>query len=220
MDRVHSHTCTTPPIVTGVAKRDRNIHVLLPRARSPTDTRTMTCLALMLAATLATPAAELRDWCGSFDVHLKSASGDAMEDDMTVTLVFADGTSLPVPLPPALYEPRGTLKNVTNRCTQLTAFNAGGNRALLLLSRNGRPHWDILDAVLIDVQRQRILDVKTSVGEIKTEDRVIVARRVSDQSFDVLLIREQIESSGCDCAAAAIEGWTRIAVRGDRIYGK
>lgn len=176
----------------------------------------MISLALVLSATLTLPA-EIRDSCGSFDVQLKSASGDAMEDDMSVTLVFADGTSLPVPLAPALYEPRGTLKNVTNLCTQLAAFDAGGNRVLLLLSRNSRPQWDVLDAVLIDAQRKRVLDVKTGAGEIKTEDRVFVVRRAGVDSFDVLLIREEIENSGCDCAAAAIEDWMRISVRGQRI---
>jgi hypothetical protein len=148
---------------------------------------------------------------------LKSASGDALEDDMTVTLVFADGTSLPVPLPPALYEPRGTLKNVTNLCTELAALDAGEDKAFLLLSRNGRPQWDVLDVVLIDVRRKRVLDVRAGVGEIKTEERVLVVRSGGARSFDLLLIREQIEGSGCDCAAAAIEDWMRVDVRGERL---
>ena len=171
----------------------------------------------MLAATLATPATEIRDSCGAFDVHLKSMSGDAMEDDMSVALTFADGTSLPVPLEPALFEPRGTLKNVTNLCGQLAALDAGEGRALLLLSRNSRPHWDVLDAVLIDAQRKRILDVKTNIAEIKTEDRVFVVRHAGKGAFDVMLIRETIKDSGCDCAAAAIEEWMRIAVSKGRI---
>ena len=178
----------------------------------------MITLAVVLSATLA--AAEIHDPCGAFTVHLKSASNDAMEDDMRVTLAFEDGTAVNVPLASALYEPRGTLKNVTNLCTQLAAFDAGGNRVLLLLSRNGRPHWDILDAVLIDAQRKRVLDVKTGIGEIKTEDRVFVVRNAGAASFEVLLIREQIENSGCDCAAAAIEDWMRISVRRDHVNAR
>jgi len=178
----------------------------------------MITLAIVLSATLA--AAEIHDPCGAFTVHLKSASNDAMEDDMRVTLAFEDGTAVNVPLASALYETRGTLKNVTNRCRQLAALDVGADRALLLMSRNGRPQWDVLDAVLIDVRGKRILDVRAGVGEIKTEDRVFVVRNAGAASFDVLLIREEIENSGCDCAAAAIEDWMRISVRRDHVNAR
>ena len=152
-----------------------------------------------------------------FDVLLTSASGDVLEDDMTVVVRRADGERLTLPLAPALYIPREALLNVTNLCKHVTGLEVGPERVLLLLSRNERPSWDHLAAVLIDLKSMKTLSVQEDIGALKGADSSLVLRKVSNHSFDIRLIRETLPNSGCDCAEAAIEDWMRLTVRGDTL---
>ena len=172
--------------------------------------------ASLAAAAEPRPVADLRDTCGAFEVRLHSKSGDPMEDDMSVTLVFPGVDPIAVALPPALYVAREPLLNVKNVCRQLTALDVAGDKVLLLLSRNNRPTWDVLDAVLIDKTTKRVLDVAREIGEIKSENALVV-RTAMRGGYDVRLIREMLPDSGCDCADAAIEDWMRIDVRGAKL---
>ena len=178
-------------------------------------------LASLWAATDARPAARWTDTChfGEHTVtaNFESQSGDAFEDDLVVTLTRDDGIELRLPIPPSLYKPRSPLHNVTNRCVEATAVDAGEQRVLLLLSNDGRPSWDTLDAVLIDTGAMRMIDAKFNVGPIKGEDDVLVLRRDGPVSFAVRLVREMLPDSGCDCADAAIEDWRTISVVDDKI---
>jgi hypothetical protein len=160
--------------------------------------------------------AQLRDVCRGFDVELRSASGDATEDDLSVALHFGK-KKVSVALDPALYTPRHTLKNVDNLCSKLTAIEVRPQRVLLLLSKNMRPSLDQLDAVLIDTQAQKVLDVLKNVGEIKSGNNLFVLRRQNDQSLDVRLVHETLAGSGCDCPEAAIEEWSRLVFMNDKI---
>lgn len=164
------------------------------------------------------PAAAIRDTCGAFEVRMQSIVNDAMQDDMRVVIAFGEN-ELAVPLSPALYVKRATLLNVTNLCSELTALDAGGDRVLLLLSRNNRPTWDKLDAVLIDTKAHRVLDVRRDLGEIKSQHAFVV-RPAEGGAFDVLLIRELLADSGCDCADAAIEEWMRLTIRDGKLSAR
>ncbi len=179
-----------------------------------------TALLLLLvtcAAAAQQPAADVTDSCAGFDVRMHSASGDATEDDMIVTIIFPGSEPIAVPQSSALYTPRGTLHNVKNLCGQLTALDAGSDRVLLLLSENNRPSWDRLAAVLLDVRARRILDVRHDLGDIKSKN-ALVARAAGPGEYDVLLIRELLPDSGCDCAEAAIEDWLRLSVKGTKVF--
>ena len=174
-----------------------------------------------VAADEFAPAAHWSDTC-HFAEHAVSAnfdsrSGDPLEDDMTVTLTRDDGVALVLPLGRSLYEPRGLLLNVKNRCERMAAVDVGADRVLVLLSANGRPTWDVLDAVLIDAAAMRTLDVKQDIGAIKTVDRVIVLKRLGESRLAVRLIREQLPQAGCDCESAAIEEWRLLEIVDDRI---
>jgi hypothetical protein len=184
-------------------------------------TATLLLASLSTAATEVRPAAHWTDTC-QFGEHtvtanFESQSGDAFEDDLVVTLTRDDGLELRLPIPPSLYKPRHPLLNVRNRCEEATAVDAGGQRVLLLLSSDGRPGWDTLDAVLIDTGAMQMIDAKFNIGPIKGEDDVLVLRRDGPMSFSVRLVREMLHDSGCDCAAAAIEDWRTISVVDDRI---
>ncbi|HEX2835636.1 MAG TPA: hypothetical protein VHW00_21665 [Thermoanaerobaculia bacterium] len=180
-------------------------------------------LALVLFARLAAaaPAAEFRDRCHGFDFVAQSKSGDAMEDDMALSLLFGE-QSLPLPLPPALYTPSHPLLNVKNLCTEITALDAGHDRVVLLFSRNARPQFSRLDAVLVDLAERRVLDVREDLGEIKGDGDVLVVRNGIDarNGFDVRLVQEWLPDSGCDCAEAAIEEWLHVAIEKERIATK
>jgi hypothetical protein len=162
------------------------------------------------------PAAKIIGSCHGFGVELVSRSGDPMEDDMDVTLVFA-GKRVAVPLQRALFTPRHTLQNVPNLCPTLAAVPVGGNRVALLLSRNSRPKFDRLDIVLFDSKEQKVLDVRDDMGEIRTESDLFVLRSLREGMLDVRLIHEYLENSGCDCAEAAIEEWTRLRFTAGKI---
>jgi hypothetical protein len=181
--------------------------------------RVLLFLVVAFSAIAQQPSADIRDQCGAFEVRLHSASGDAMEDDMSVAIAFEGQEPIAVPLPKALFTPRVPLQNVKNVCQQLTALDAGDDRVLLLLSRNSRPSWDRLDAVLIDTRNRRILDTRHDLGEIKSKD-ALVARRAGTDGYDVLLIRELIPDSGCDCAEAAIEDWMRLSVQRTKVFAR
>jgi hypothetical protein len=169
-------------------------------------------ICLAAHAEMPAPAAEIRDTCSGFELVSRSLSGDAFEDDMTLTLVF-DEQRVAVALPQALYTPRHPLANVTNLCSSFTAVSAGPDRVLLFLSRNSRPQFDRLDIALIDTAHHRIIDTRTDIGEIKSDDDLLIIRG----TFDVRLIREYLDNPGCDCAEAAIEDWMRITVTNDKI---
>lgn len=180
--------------------------------------------AFLLALTFAAewkPAPHWTDACHFADhavtANFESRSGDPLEDDMTVTLTRDDGVAVVLPLGRSLYEPRGLLQTVKNRCSEMAAVEMGADRVLLLLSSNGRPTWDTLVAVLLDTAALTVLDVKTNIGAIKTQDRVIVLRRAGAAALDVRLIRESLPDAGCDCEAADIEDWRRVEIAGDRI---
>jgi hypothetical protein len=168
------------------------------------------------ATTAATPSPQIKESCKGFDVELISASGDAMEDDMAVTVVFGK-KRVPVSLPKALYVPRHPLLNVKNLCKELTAIEVGKDRALLLVAHNARPHYDRLNAVLIDTKEQKVLDVRVDIGEIKNEGDVLVVRSSNPRFVEVRLISNYLANSGCDCAEAAIEDWRRILFAGDKL---
>jgi hypothetical protein len=136
---------------------------------------------------------------------------------MTIVLNVSDKGMLRIPLSPAMYQPRSTLRNVENLCDNIAAVDVGKDRALVFLSRSNRPDVDRLDVVLVDLRRLVILDTKRDMASIKTTDPVFVMRRIATESLDVRLIKELIANSGCDCEAQAIEDWMRISVRGDRI---
>src|SRR5690242_5372268 len=69
---------------------------------------------------------------GDFSVSFASASGDAYEDDMTVEVITPQKGLLRVPLPAAMFQPRGAPTNVKSLCDTIAAVDVGNDRALVL----------------------------------------------------------------------------------------
>ena len=143
-----------------------------------------------------------------FRLAFRSASLDAYSDDMVVTLAAPDGRELRLPLEPALYDKRVPHLKSETRCADVLALEIGPRRLALFLSRNGRPHWNRLDIVVVDLSTLSVVARKLDVGAIKTRD--LVVRTAGAASYDVRLIREELKDSGCDCPDMYIEDWIRV----------
>jgi hypothetical protein len=158
------------------------------------------------------PAASWETRCTSgndaFRLTFRSASLDAYNDDMTVTLLASDGRELRLPLKPALYEKRVRQLNTETRCADVLAIEIAPRRVALFFSRNARPHWNGLDIVVVDLRTLSVVSKKLDVGAIKTRD--LALRKAGAASYDVRLIREELKDSGCDCPDKYIEDWMRL----------
>ncbi len=127
-----------------------------------------------------------------------------------------------VPVPPALYVPRGMMGNLPNHCDQIGALDAGNGTWLLLLTRDNRPSYPVLDAVLFNPQTMTVTDVqrgigvRSGLGGIKTE-RLVLRQNGEPQHYAVRLISDYIENADCDCADAFIEGWLRLFTDNEHI---
>ena len=197
------------------AWRHRNYDVVIM-------TRALLVLAFVSSAFGATnPPASFTAPCHSaaadFTLQFRSASGDAMEDDMSVVLEREDHARIVLPIERSLFIARETMLNVKNVCQQVVGLEVRGDRVLLFFTWSGRPTWDHLALALVDVKAMRVLDVQNDAGTIKGEDGPLVLRKVSDAAYDMRLIRETLADSGCDCAESDIEEWMRISVKNDKI---
>lgn len=153
-----------------------------------------------------------------FSIDFKSKSGDAYEDDMDVTIRGAGGSTINVPLPRAAYVRRGMVSDVKNVCKDIAAIALSDKKLLLLISSDGRPGWDQLNLVYININTGKILDVKADVGEIKDVDghqNLTVRRRPN--GFEVRLQREWLSDTGTDSAENSIEDWRSITILDGKI---
>lgn len=177
---------------------------------------------LSLAGTLAWGADEdSADWQAQcmiggqpviLDFH--SASGDAFEDDMVVQARRADGSSLTLPLPPALYHATGLLGSPKSACDPVPLLDMGNGLGLLLLVRDNRPGLPVVDALLLDLATLQVVDKRLGdpgavEGLLKTASLVL---RQSANGIDLRLVREAVAGAECDCADAYAEDWLRFSV--------
>ena len=162
----------------------------------------------------------------AFEVFFKSASGDAAEDDMSVSIKTTRGKIVPLMLKPALYTSRGSVSEVKNLCADpktggldsLVAFPIHENTVLLWLASDGRPFFNILSLVLVDIEQGKVidyLDTKTAIKDVNNS-RMLVTRKAKD-GYQVRLIGEWLKNTGLDTAETAIEYWVSVAVQNRKI---
>lgn len=147
-------------------------------------------------------------------LDFRSASGDAFEDDMTVQLRRADGSSQSLPLPPALYHATGLLGSPISACDPTPLLNMGNGLGLLLVVRDNRPGLPVVDALLLDLATLQVVDKRLGdpgavAGLLKTGSLVL---RQSVDSVDLRLVREAVPGAECDCADGYAEDWLRFSV--------
>lgn len=147
-------------------------------------------------------------------LDFRSASGDVFEDDMAVQVRRADGTRLPLPLPPALYHAIGLLGSPQSACDPVPLLDMGNGLGLLLVVRDNRPGLPVVDALLLDlatlqVVDQRLGDPGAVEGQLKTASLVL---RQSAEGVDLRLVREAVPGAECDCADGYAEDWLHFSV--------
>jgi hypothetical protein len=162
--------------------------------------------------------ANCRSTLSDFSLNFKSASDVWSEDDQSIELSLADGRSLTFPFKKSAYSSRTTLLNVNNLCDRVVALDMGNSNVLFMLSESGRPGYDFLGAVLVDIKNLNVLDARTQIGNIKTDGFVV--RPATPNGFDVRLIKENLENSGCDCGDADIEDWLHIGIKKGKLEFK
>jgi hypothetical protein len=147
-------------------------------------------------------------------LDFRSASGDAFEDDMTVQARRAGGSSLTLPLPPALYHATGLLGSPASACDPVPLLDMGNGLGLLLVVRDNRPGLSVVDALLLDLATLQVVDKRLGdpgavEGLLKTASLVL---RQSPQGVDLRLVREAVPGAECDCADGYAEDWLRFSV--------
>lgn len=163
----------------------------------------------------------------AFELMFKSASGDAAEDDMSVSIKTTSGKIVTLPIKPALYTSRGSVSEVKNLCADpktggldsLVAFPIRENMVLLWLSSDGRPSYNILSLALVDIEQGKVLDYLDTKSAIKdvNNSRMLVTRKAKD-GYHVRLIGEWLKDTGLDSAETAIEYWMLVRVRNGKIH--
>jgi hypothetical protein len=85
-------------------------------------------------------------------------------------------------------------------------FALGNDQALMFLKSSGRPGFDVIAAVLLDLKQNAVMDykkldrsVRNSFGPVKTKI-----------GFKLPLVKSHIKGMRCDCDAAYIEGWMEV----------
>ena len=162
----------------------------------------------------------------TFELIFKSASGDVAEDDMSVSIKTTSGKIASLPIKPALYTSRGSVSEVKNLCADpktggldsLVAFPISENTVLVWLSSDGRPFFNILSLVLVDIEQGKVLDyldTKTAIKDVNNS-RMLVTRKAKD-GFQVRLIGEWLKDTGLDTAETAIEYWVSVKVQNGKI---
>lgn len=147
-------------------------------------------------------------------LDFRSASGDAFEDDMAVQARRADGSSVALPLPPALYHATGLLGSPPSACDPVPLLDMGNGLGLLLLVRDNRPGLPVVDVLLLDLATLQVLDKRLGnpgavEGLLKTASLVL---RQSPAGVDLRLVREAVPGAECDCADGYAEDWLRFSV--------
>jgi hypothetical protein len=99
-------------------------------------------------------------------ITARSASGDPTNDDMNVSIYWANHDRTEIRLPPAWYLLRPALSKGTIGCKGVGVVDLRNGAIALLLAFDGRPGWDHAAVVLLDPHGQAVLDVIPDAGEV------------------------------------------------------
>jgi hypothetical protein len=114
-----------------------------------------------------------------------------VEDDMQVRIIWRDGNSTVAAIRQAWFKPSRFVSDTPSTCTGIGAFELSGARLLLWIRYDGRPHFDHLAVLLVDLTQQVVLDAIEDLGEIAWPDgQAVVLTRAGH--FESLLIKESL----------------------------
>lgn len=131
---------------------------------------------LMVVTSVAAHAADDASWeaaCAAASplekIVAHSPSGDMLEDDMTLTLVWRDGLRTPLPWPSALYRWSDGLAAGGSACRGLGVVPAGAGTLAVVVAADGRPGPDHLRIALVDTRTHALLDAIGDLGEVPND---------------------------------------------------
>lgn len=152
-----------------------------------------------------------------FQIVAVSKSGDALEDDMTVTILQED-EKVPVPVRPALYEAVKVSSDLQSSAEGLPVFKIGPARLLFILTENARPGYPYATLVVYDYHARKVTEVRERIAPFKQESQHSRYAFVSfgPDRYRIRLIRESLDI-GSDGPEAFIEGWMIISYGGGRL---
>ena len=152
-----------------------------------------------------------------FAVAFQSASGEAAEDDMSISLV-KDQASVKLPIEQGWFHAVAQQSKMPAACT-LKSANEGaypafihGSTLALFVVRDGRPGYPRLELALIELSSLKLIDFQ-SLGEMKTAFPVI---QPDGEGYKVRVVRET-NAAHCDCAEAYGDDWKTIAIKNTKI---
>jgi hypothetical protein len=144
-------------------------------------------------------------------IKFSSKSGDVTEDDMTAYLQWDDKTSIPIPVSPAWYLKRQELSRPQQGCAGIGAFQIYKDHALLVLPFNGRPGWDRISLVLINLKTKSIVDIKDDIGETPDEYQY----KISESQLELLLVKYGKLSK--DGGEESVPDWLSVFIKDGKI---
>lgn len=152
-----------------------------------------------------------------FDVMAISKSGFPDEDDMIVQLKTTGGKVYKLPLPEALYVPRGSVSNEKNLCEDYegistSAFRISDSKVILFLSKDNRPSLDELVLALVDVKSGVFYSMEDTGLAIKSAEGERLVVRKSEAGYKVRLATEYMKDTGTDSIENYIESWVGVAI--------
>lgn len=149
-----------------------------------------------------------------FSIEFRSRSGDATEDDMTVTLQWGSNAPIVIPVAPALFIGADFATDARNLCKSIGAFSLPSGRVLLLLPRDDRPSEDVLVAVVVNELNGSVVQVIGDIGSYSNE--VMVLRR--QNGFRLLLLREgSFDNIGVGGGEFSAPDWKILQERNGRV---
>jgi hypothetical protein len=146
--------------------------------------------------------------------HAKSPSGDVLEDDMVLDARLGSAKVEPLSLSPQQYR-RLRAPGAWNACeSPLVGIATGTNQALILFSTDNRPGLDYLGAMLVDMARGRVLDLRQGLAALLH----LHFEKTPDGLRMFVIQGDRLDSDGkpvSDGSDSLCEGWLRItAVKG------
>ena len=149
-------------------------------------------------------------------IEAASRSGDAMEDDMSVT-IHQDDEKIRVPVRQALYEIARVSSDQHNYAEELPVFRLGPGKLLIILTENARPGYPYTTLVVYDYIRRKVTDIKERVASFKQEGFYSRYAFVSfgPDRYRLRLIREHLNIS--DGPEDYIEAWMIIRYANGRL---
>lgn len=144
---------------------------------------------------------------GPYQLNFRSASGDATNDDMSVSIKVGEGPSVPVPLKQALFFAGRIKSRSQGQCDNVSTVSFPTGNTLLLIQRDGRPWLDSLSAVLIRAKDGTVLD---TVFDLAAQPGLAELSEHAGK-VRVKLVREWPASKSQTEETAPIIGWLELS---------